>query len=82
MTINNCDSQSAQHLQEIYSPQWHILRVMMHVMHNIALAATDVAPRIVTFLKENYLKNQVTAKLLNHLISKGFQVMNTALLPH
>jgi len=82
MTINNCDSQSAQHLQEIYLPQWHILRVMMHVMHNIALAATDVAPRIVTFLKENYLKNQVTAKLLNHLISKGFQVMNTALLPH
>jgi len=36
MIINNCDSQSALHMQEIYSPQWLISCVMMHVMHNIA----------------------------------------------
>jgi len=28
MTINNCDSQSVLHRQEIYSPQWLILCVM------------------------------------------------------
>jgi len=33
MTINNCDSQSALHRQEIYSPQWLILCVMNDAFH-------------------------------------------------
>jgi len=37
LTINNCDSQIVLHRQEINSPDWLILCVMMHVMHNIAL---------------------------------------------
>jgi len=81
MTINNCDSQSALHRQEIYSPQWLILCVMMR---DIAFAATDVASEIVTFLNANYLKYQVMVNFLNQAISKGFQVsnyyLNTALL--
>jgi len=34
MTINNCGSQRALRRQEIYSPQWVILCVMVHVMYN------------------------------------------------
>jgi len=46
MTINNCDSQSALHGQEIYSRQWRILCVMMFLMNNNAFAAKDVASKI------------------------------------
>jgi len=28
MTVNNCDSQSALHMQEIYSHEWSVLCVM------------------------------------------------------
>jgi len=69
MTINNCDSQSALHRQEIYSPQWLILCAMMHVMRDIAFAATDVASKIVTFLNANYLKYQVMVNFLYQVIS-------------
>jgi len=48
--------------------------VMMHVMYNIAFTATDVASKILAFLKANYLKHQVTAKLHNQAISKDVQV--------
>jgi len=44
-------------------------------MYNIAFAATDVTCEILTFLKVNFLKYQVMAKLLNQVISKGFQVI-------
>jgi len=54
-TVNNCDSQSALHRQEIYSPQWLILCVMMHDMYNIVFAATGVVSKTLTFLKRNYL---------------------------
>jgi len=64
MTINCCDSQSALHRQEIYSHQWVILCVMMHVMLNIVFIATDMASKISTFIKANFLKYQVTQ---NHL---------------
>ena len=84
MIINNCDSQSALHRQEIYSPQWLTLCVMMHVMRNISFAATDVAFVILFFLNANYLNYQVMENVLNQVISKGFQVsnyyLNTALL--
>ena len=56
MTINNCDSQSALHRHEIYSPQWVILCVMMHVMYNIAFTAADVAYKTLNFLKANCFK--------------------------
>jgi len=36
--------------------------------------ATDVASKILKFLKANYMKYHVMAKLLNQVISKGFQV--------
>jgi len=42
-------------------------------MYNIAFTATDVASKILIFLKANYLKYQVTAKLLKK-VSKGLQV--------
>jgi len=51
--------------------QWRILRVMMHAMHNVIFVITDVAFKILTFLKANYLKYQVIAKLLNNVTSKG-----------
>jgi len=56
MTINNCDSQSALHRQEIYSPEWFVSCAMMHVLYNIAFTATDLAAKVLTFLKANYLK--------------------------
>jgi len=43
LTTNNSGLQSALHMQEIYSPEWLILCVMINVMHNIAFTATDVA---------------------------------------
>jgi len=46
VTINNCDSQSALHKQEIYSPKWLILFVMMHFTCNVAFTAADVAFKI------------------------------------
>jgi len=49
---------------------------MMHVMYNIAFTATDVASKILTFLKANYVKYQAMEKLLNQVISKSFQVSN------
>ena len=48
----------------------------IHVMCDTAYAATDVAPDVLTFLKANYLKYQVSVKLLNQVISKGFQASN------
>ena len=74
LTINNCDSQSALRRQGFYSPQWLILCVIMHVVYNIAFTVTAVASKILTFLKTNYLKYQVMAKLLNQAISKDFQL--------
>jgi len=61
MTVNNCDSQSALHRQEIYPLPWIVLCVMMHVKYNIAFTAKDIFSKILTFLKTNYLKCQVTA---------------------
>jgi len=55
MRIKNYDSQSALHRQGIYSPQWIILRVMMHVMYNIAFTAISMASKMSTFLKANCL---------------------------
>jgi len=49
--------------------------VMMHFVYNITFTATDVASKISTFLKANYSKYQVMAKLLGQLISQGFQVI-------
>jgi len=48
--------------------------LMMHVMYNTMFTATDVASKILKFLKANYMKYHVMAKLLNQVISKGFQV--------
>jgi len=45
--------QSAMHRQRIYSPQWLILCVM-YVMYNAAFAATDLASKILTFLKAKW----------------------------
>jgi len=73
MTINNCDSQSTLHRQEIHSTERLILCVMMPVMYHVVFTATDVASKILVFLKANYLKYQVTAKLLNQAMSKGFK---------
>ena len=73
MTINNCDSQSTLDRQEIYSNERLILCVMMHVMYNVAFTATDVASKVLVFLKANYLKYQITAKLLHQAMSKGFK---------
>jgi len=46
------------------------------VLHNFMHTATDVASKILTFLKANYLKYQVMTKLLNQVTSKGFQESN------
>jgi len=43
---------SALHRQEIYSPQWLILCVMVHVLYNIAFTATDVASSLKIFQKK------------------------------
>jgi len=51
---------------------------MMYVLY-IAFAATGMTSNVLTFLQANYLKYQVTAKLLNQVISKGFQVINCLL---
>jgi len=51
----------------------------MHVVYNIAFTVTAVASKILTFLKTNYLKYQVMAKLLNQAISKDFQLRNYVL---
>jgi len=40
-------------------------------MYNVAFKATDMASKILTFLKSNYLKYQVTEKLLDRVISTG-----------
>jgi len=40
---------------------------MMHAMYNFAFTATDVASKILLFLKANYLKYQVMAELLNQV---------------
>jgi len=48
----------------------------MHVMYSIVFTAADVASKILTFPKANYLKYQVMAKLLNQVIGKCFQVSN------
>jgi len=47
--------------------------MMMHVMHNTALTAIDLASKILTFLKANHLKYQVMEKLSNQVISKVFK---------
>jgi len=73
MTINNCDSRSSLHWQEIYSPQWLILGAMTHVIYTIAFAATDVM-----FLKPYYWKYQVTEKLRDQVIITGSQVSNAS----
>jgi len=44
------------------------------VGYNIVFTATDVASKILSFLKANYLKYQVMAKLHNQVISEYFQV--------
>jgi len=49
---------------------------MMHVMYNIAFTATEVASKILIFLKGNYLNYQVIANLLNQVISKDVKVSN------
>jgi len=49
---------------------------MMHVIYNFASTPTDVTCEILAFLKANYLKHQVTAKLSNQVISKDFEVSN------
>jgi len=72
--VNNCDSQSYFHRQKIYSPQWFILSVLMHVMYNIMVTAIDVASKFLTFLKANYLKYQVMKELINLVINTSFQV--------
>jgi len=41
-------------------------------MYNIALTATDVDSKILTFLKTSYMKYQVMAKILNQVVSRGF----------
>jgi len=46
---------------------------MMYVVCIIVFAATDVASVFLNVLKSNYLKYQATAKLLDQIISKGFQ---------
>jgi len=56
LTINNCNSQRALRRQDIYSPKWLMLRVLVYVMHIIALAAADVVSESLTFLEANYLK--------------------------
>jgi len=71
LIIKNCDLRTALHRQEIVTPKWLILCV---TMHNAEFTATDVASKIWTFLKTNHLKYQVMAKLLDQVISKGFQV--------
>jgi len=53
-----------------------MMHVMMYVMYDIALTATDAVFKILTFLKATYLKCKVMAKLLNQMIIKGFQVSN------
>jgi len=58
--------------KEIYLPQWLILHVMMHVITDIKFTAREVASKILTFLKANYLKYPVTTKTFNQVISKGF----------
>ena len=55
---------------------WLIVCVVIHVMYNITFTATDVASKILIFLKGNYLKYQVMAKLINQVISKGFPETN------
>jgi len=45
---------------------------MMHVITDIKFTAREVASKIFTFLKANYLKYQVTTKTFNQVISKGF----------
>jgi len=47
--------------------QWPIFCVMMHAMYNFAFTATDVASKILLFLKANYLKYQAMAELLNQV---------------
>jgi len=41
---------------------------MMHVMYNIAFTVADVASKTLTLPEANYLKCQVTAKLLKQVI--------------
>jgi len=69
-----CDTQIDLHRQEIYTPQRLILCVMMYVMYNTAFQATDMASKLWTFLKANYMKNQVMAKLPNQVISKSVHI--------
>jgi len=45
---------------------------MMHVITDIKFTAREVASKILTFLKANYLKYPVTTKTFNQVISKGF----------
>jgi len=45
-------------------------------MYNIAFVATDVAFKILAFLKTNYLKHHVMEKLLHQVIMKYFQASN------
>jgi len=54
--------------------QWLIFCVVMHVIYNFVFTAT--ASKILTFLKAKYLKYQVMVKLLDQVISKGFQESN------
>jgi len=48
----------------------------MYVMYNIAVIATDVVSKILTFLKEKLLEMSSNGRILNQAISKGFQVSN------
>jgi len=50
---------------------------MMHVMYSTAFTATDMASKILNFLKEIYWKYEVMAKLLNQAISKGYEPSST-----
>jgi len=61
MTINNCDSQSPLHKQEIYSSQWLILCVMMHVTYNIMFTATDLASKSKSKLLEIFSNGKIAS---------------------
>jgi len=50
--------------------------VIMRIMYDISFTATGLASKILTLLKANYLKYQVPAKLLDQVMTKGFQVEN------
>jgi len=56
-------TRSALHRQDIYSPQWLILCVMVHVLYNIAFTATDVASKLLNFSKRKLLEISSNGKI-------------------